>query len=148
MIPVKNGQLRTFGGADSVTPELLDRLYSRMASWIRLLDSTMRAEFPSWEILSAFNVFDLGTKPSDAVISESLSCLAKAFVVNPGRLGGQFVDFKTFAQVEVPLPQSLAAVSGSSLCARLGWEICAPFPGTASSHDSLRGLLLSFYIRC
>lgn len=99
MIPVKNGQLRTFGGADSVTPELLDRLYSRMASWIRLLDSTMRAEFPSWEILSAFNVFDLGTKPSDAVISESLSCLAKAFGVNPGRLGGQFVDFKTFAQV-------------------------------------------------
>ena len=114
MIPVKNGQLRTFGGADSVTPELLDRLYSRMASWIRLLDSTMRAEFPSWEILSAFNVFDLGTKPSDAVISESLSCLAKAFVVNPGRLGGQFVDFKTFAQV-VTRPQAQTRSAASKL---------------------------------
>lgn len=88
--------VRSIGGG-GVHPEVVDRCMSRMAAWVRLVMSTIAAEFPSWEVLNAFTAFNLRLSKS-AFIGESLSRLSKVFGLDADALRDQFDDFRLFAQ--------------------------------------------------
>lgn len=88
--------LRSIGGG-GVHPEVVDRCMARMAAWVRLVMSTIAAEFPSWEVLNAFTAFNLRLSKS-AFIDESLSRLSTVFNLDVDALRQQFLDFRLFAQ--------------------------------------------------
>jgi hypothetical protein len=88
--------LRSIGGG-GVHPEVVDRCMSRMAAWVRLVMSTIAAEFPSWEVLNAFTAFNLRLSTS-AFIDESLNRLANVFGLDVDALRDEFLDFRLFAQ--------------------------------------------------
>jgi len=87
--------LRSIGGG-GVHPEVVDRCMSRMAAWVRLVMSTIAAEFPSWEVLNAFTAFNLRLSKS-AFIDESLCRLANVFGLDVVALRDEFFDFRLFA---------------------------------------------------
>lgn len=50
---------RTFGGPDAVTRGMIDRCLAHMQKYVRLATAVTRAEFPQFEVMSAFKVFHL-----------------------------------------------------------------------------------------
>jgi hypothetical protein len=88
--------LRSIGGG-GVQPEVVDRCMSHMAAWVRLVMSTIAAEFPSWEVLNAFAAFNLRLSKS-SFIDESLNRLANVFGLDAAALRDEFLDFRLFAQ--------------------------------------------------
>ena len=47
------------GGPNSVTRDIMSRCLSRMANWIRLTIAAVSAEFPSWQLTCALEIFEL-----------------------------------------------------------------------------------------
>ena len=92
-----NGEIRSVGGTSSVTDEVLDRCFARMAAWVRLVAQTIQSEFPQWELIRAFGCLDLSPRPSPEVIEKSLEQLAQCFKLNLASLQGEFEDFQAFA---------------------------------------------------
>ena len=91
--------VRSFGGPSSVPLELIDRCLSRMAAWVRLSMETVRAEFPDWEVITAFGALNLKINLRGNFITDSLTRLAQTFDVDPSALEVQFTDFhKTAAK--------------------------------------------------
>lgn len=54
-----DGKIKSIGGADQVPDSLLRKCLCRMAAWCRLAQATLRAEFPDFDVLVAFDIFDL-----------------------------------------------------------------------------------------
>ena len=94
---LSNGEIRSVGGTSSVTDEILDRCFARMAAWVRLVAQTIQSEFPQWELIRAFGCLDLSPRPSQEVIEKSLEQLAQCFKLNLASLQGEFEDFQAFA---------------------------------------------------
>ncbi|CAK0823904.1 unnamed protein product, partial [Prorocentrum cordatum] len=55
------GHPRTIGGPGSVTPEIKERCRNRMVAWCRLAQATVKAEWPDFEVMAAFDAFNLQT---------------------------------------------------------------------------------------
>lgn len=69
------GKPKSIGGLSNPAP-LLDKVFQRMASWLHLATQTVHSEFPSFELLSSFMMFDV-----QAPESEAWFCLAFAFSI-------------------------------------------------------------------
>jgi hypothetical protein len=95
---------KNLGGPGAITPEILDSCIARLAAWVRLTSATVRAEFPDWDVISAFNAFSLKVDPdspkANAFIAKCLERLAKTFNVDSRALMLQFTDFRKFALVK------------------------------------------------
>ncbi len=63
-----NGAPRKLGGADRISPGLLDRAVQRLVAWVRLSKEVLRAEFPHFEVLQAFAAVDL--RPASRLYKE------------------------------------------------------------------------------
>ena len=92
-----SGKHKTIGGTSSVTPELLNRCFGRMAGYVRLAAESIAAEFPSWELLSAFGCMDLKPLPSKEFVAESLARLSQCFGWDKAQLIHEFENFQAFA---------------------------------------------------
>lgn len=57
-----NGEPHTFGGKDRINPAMVQRCLARMCCWVKLAIQTIEAEFPSFSLLRAFQIFDLTTR--------------------------------------------------------------------------------------
>ena len=55
----EGGRMKSIGGPNRVTVAIIARCLSRMANWCRLTVAAVSAEFPSWDLIMAFEVFDL-----------------------------------------------------------------------------------------
>ena len=55
----------TIGSASGVPHHVVERCLQRMCSWLVLVVATVRAEFPSWQLVQAFCIFD--TDPASAI---------------------------------------------------------------------------------
>ena len=89
---------KTFGGFGFVSRAMLGGCYTRMAAWVRLVSTSIAAEFPSWEVLQAFGVFGLSAAPSELFVKESLARLSHSFGLSEAALTSEFVDFQRFAK--------------------------------------------------
>ena len=54
-----SGRPKTFGSAGGVDPEMVTRCLRRMAAATVLAEVVIHAEFPEWDLLAAFNIFDV-----------------------------------------------------------------------------------------
>ena len=91
---------RTLGGPRAVTPAILDACFNRMSNWIRLAKMVIMAEFPSFDAIAAFSVFDVPAasqttmaQSSQPGICTKLETLAKLSGVSSTDLVEQFDDF-------------------------------------------------------
>ena len=89
-------EMRVFGG-NRLQPEIIDRCLSRMVAWVRLVLESISAEFPSWEILTAFGAFDLKLVGQQSFVRESLQQISTVFELDYNQLFLEFADFKPLA---------------------------------------------------
>ena len=89
--------MRSLGGPSSVPTTMIDRCLSRMAAWVRLAVTSIKAEFPSWELVMAFGAFSLHPLPSPEFQQEALHRMAGAFSLDLRRLSLEFADHQAFA---------------------------------------------------
>ena len=92
--------MRSLGGPSAVPLELISRCLSRMAAWVRLCMDTVRAEFPDWEVITAFGALSLKICATNQFVTDSLQRLAQTFDVDPSALKSQYVDFRRTAVVK------------------------------------------------
>lgn len=83
-----DGKVKTIGGADDVPEALLRKCLNRMAAWCRLAQATLHAEFPDFDVLVAFDIFDLSNlqpKGPLEVNAEHAQLLCRTFGVDLDR---------------------------------------------------------------
>ena len=61
---------------------------------------TVRAEFPDWEVITAFGALSLKICATNQFVTDSLQRLAQTFGVDPSALKSQYVDFRRTAVVK------------------------------------------------
>ncbi len=103
------------GGRDGATyTAMAKRCLQRMSCWVRLAIAVLHAEFPNFEILSAFSLFELGAECcdggqplalrgvwNDAQLSArdgKLKCLAHTFGLDVRELTAQYLDLLPIAR--------------------------------------------------
>ena len=62
-----------------MTPVLLEDCYSRMAVWVRLAQETLEVEWPTFEAIRAFSVFQLEPRLSPDVVKKDLTKIGQIF---------------------------------------------------------------------
>ena len=90
---------RNLGGS-RIGQGVLDRCFGRMQTYVTLAESVIRAEFPDFELLHSFAIFNLTSKGKARAEDSQYtmffkSCvnrLAKAFVVDVAQLEAEFED--------------------------------------------------------
>ena len=90
------GAHRTIGWGGNVTQQITDKCLDRMRNWCRLAQLVVRAEFPDFELLYSFSIFNLhapkdkdeGNALSDVKISHGVHFerLARVFEVDQEEL--------------------------------------------------------------
>ena len=110
-------QARTIGGLAHPVP-LLDKILQRMAAWLQLACQTVRAEFPSYELLSSFMIFDVEA-PEDEEwrFSKQSACqrLAKVFKVDDQGLMDEISNLQ-------PIATQLFISSGKKISSFEAWR--------------------------
>ena len=77
---IKCGQrFRSIGGSGVVTPHVLATCYGRMAIWVRLAQETLEVEFPAFEAIRAFSVFQLQPRLAPDVVKQDLTKISQVF---------------------------------------------------------------------
>jgi hypothetical protein len=97
MLSIHEGREMKVGSLKAAPPELVDRCLSHMAAWVKLCVSTIMGEFPDFEVVSAFSVFDLSlaeTLGGDGFMTTGLRRLAKTFAIDHKLLRHEFIDFR------------------------------------------------------
>ena len=105
---VLNGQPRTLGGPDKVTPAVKAGCQKHMQAWLQLVASTLKSEFPHWEVLSGFSVFNLHDAETEDK-TDNVRRLAKAFKLDSQTLYDELADHEHIAR------QIQKSTGGSSL---------------------------------
>ena len=76
---IRVGQnFRSLGGS-GVSPQILSECYDRMAVWVRLAQETLEAEWPTFEAIRAFSVFQLQPRLSPHVVKKDLAKITQIF---------------------------------------------------------------------
>lgn len=96
---------KTLGGEKRVTPAMRQECRQLCQKWVRLVGETILAEFPSYDILGSFHVFNLDPKArrdaSDCLVQDSaataLARLAKHCNVDPAALTAELEDHRPIA---------------------------------------------------
>eukprot|EP00959_Pyramimonas_sp_CCMP1952_P135096 2826697-Pyramimonas_sp.AAC.1 len=97
-----NGQAKVLGGPTQMTGQVIARCLQRMSNWVRLTIESLKAEFPAYEILQAFKIFNLRTGTRISSIGSRSECdalqrLAKVFTVDAEQLRDQLNDARNYA---------------------------------------------------
>ena len=71
-------QFRSVGGAEA-SPQILDACFGRMVLWVELCKETLQAEWPTFEALQCFSVFQLRPRLQPQVIRADLAKIATIF---------------------------------------------------------------------
>lgn len=77
---------KELGCVSGVTDAVAQACLRRMANWVRICEATLDSEFPSFEVLRSFSIFNVRNVSSDAlpssvIRSNCLSRLQKAFMM-------------------------------------------------------------------
>ena len=100
----------TVGGPGRVSPMLKVECRKQMQVWIRMLGEVLASEFPGWDILSAFSVFELKPAASrrqddedvilerDSFLASSAQRLAQVFNFNLEGFIAELEDHRPVAQ--------------------------------------------------
>ena len=70
---------RSIGGKDAVSPQLLNDCYCRMASWVRIAEEALKCEWPTFEAVQCFAVFQLKPRLTSSQISKDLEKICTIF---------------------------------------------------------------------
>lgn len=63
---VTSTEMKVLGGPDEITEEIVTRCIQRMCNWVHLAIRSIRAEFPSYELIQMFSIFNLQEVPVKA----------------------------------------------------------------------------------
>ena len=94
------GTRKRIGFGGPAPADLLQRCLQRMQAWVSLAIPVVKAEFPSWELLQAFSVFELDGKVSAGSREDydgNVRRLAHRFGVDHIKLASQLADVSVFA---------------------------------------------------
>jgi hypothetical protein len=86
-------KVHTVGAPGGPRPDVVARCFGRLQAWVRLASDVVRAECPSFEIVTATAAFDL----TQTVQEEHLSRLALVFGCDEVALRREFSDFRPMA---------------------------------------------------
>ena len=135
---------KTIGGDGAITTAMRTTCLARMMNFCKLAKLTITAEFPSFDTLVAFEVFDI---PDDATISGDISAsagnqlqlLARVFGLNPDKLRRGFAFTRPIA---VQKKHTLSELSNLS-----AWKAAIDHIGRARRFDSNVLTLLAALLR-
>lgn len=96
------GEPKTVGGAQKVTPSLVAECIGIMKLYVSLAVEVVRCEFPQFEILGAFRIFDLqqSSTPDPAEVKKHAERLCQVFEVHTPSFLQEFWDHKFIAMNE------------------------------------------------
>jgi hypothetical protein len=103
LVSTSSGETKTIGGPGSVTVEIIGRCLSRMAGWARLSLQCISFEYPGWDLVLCYVIFNLsdykekhgfGTDFADGCIAR----LAKAMNKDCEELKRQMLAYVGFAK--------------------------------------------------
>ena len=89
--------MRVIGGG-GINPAVLDRCFGRVSNWLQVLRHTVKAECPEFDLLMAFEMFNLEYDMQPHIREDHLCKLGKAFGVPQQVLGAQLLDVWPLAQ--------------------------------------------------
>lgn len=72
-------EFRSIGGKDVVTAQLLNDCYGRMASWVRIAEEALKCEWPTFEAVQCFAVFQLKPRLTSSQIAADLGKICTIF---------------------------------------------------------------------
>jgi hypothetical protein len=129
------GEVTSIGGHDVENSTALQNCFRRMAAYVSLVADVVATEFPDYELLGSFKVFNLsaqegrGSGSMNKPTTESLDRLAQAFTVPAAALKDQFCRVRPVAilkQNERP-----------NVCNKVAWQeaiqSCQRHHGTKSN---------------
>lgn len=86
-----DGKTRTLGGG-APKPSVLDKCFTRMCNWLQIARHTIKAEFPEFAMVRAFEVFNLESTMGPTVRADHVVKLASIFNVDRFELESQLLD--------------------------------------------------------
>ena len=98
------GEAKTLGGAGKVSADIIATCRVRMQSFVALAVQTLRAEFPCFELLSSFGIFNVAPSQktvcnqSDERTCTSIQRLAQVFSCDSEALMSEFLDHQPIAR--------------------------------------------------
>lgn len=98
-----DGVPKTIGGRDCLPRPVIDRCLARMASWVKMAQSVVEAEFPDFRVLAAMGVFSLtegnlrGSGSRDCFATQC-ERVAKFFKLDAATFVEQLNDILPFAK--------------------------------------------------
>ena len=92
-----DGRARSLGGK-APSSQTVERCFSRMRNWLQVVRHTIRAEFPEFAMVRAFEVFNLESDTGPRLRAEHLEKLAATLGVDNRTLEAQLVDMWPMAK--------------------------------------------------
>ncbi|CAK9104835.1 unnamed protein product [Durusdinium trenchii] len=103
LLPTLDGKsVRSLGGPGSITAELVVQCLKRMQTWVRLAKMVIQHEFPEWDLVSAFQLFNVtgGKKLLSTQTQEThINRISKFFDLDVMQFRTQFYDLAALARV-------------------------------------------------
>ena len=93
-------QHKSFGCMGGISQDVIGRALGRMRNWLAVIESVVAAEFPSFDVLSSFGIFNLDTDSKQLRWDPDASHfdrLARTFKVDPHQLAVQYQCFRPLA---------------------------------------------------
>lgn len=102
LLPTLDGKgIRSLGGPGSITAQLMSNCLERLQAWVHLAKMVVRHEFPEWDVVSAFQLFNVASPRllSTETQDNHIKRLAKFFDLDAVQFRAQFVDLAALARV-------------------------------------------------
>lgn len=102
LLPTLDGKgVRSLGGPGSITADLVTRCLQRMQTWVRLAKMVIKHEFPEWDLVSAFQLFNVAAGKNKATQTQEnhIKRLAQFFKLDVVQFRAQFIDLSALARV-------------------------------------------------
>ena len=119
LVHLSNGRPKTIGHPDGAEPATIDACLGRMVNWWRLAEEVLRTDFPDWDILMSFEVFQV---PRSIALPDStkahLARLAEFFDVPTDRVTQEYLLMLPVANQMARTTAGLAASTSCDAWAR------------------------------
>ena len=104
ILPGSAGGALTIGDRDGIPHHVVQRCLKRMAGWVALVAKVIAAEFPAYEVVQSFSVFNLSRDShgdpdgSTTIMAKQLSRLANVLGQDANALHAQWADHRPLAR--------------------------------------------------
>lgn len=103
VLPTLDGRgVRTLGGPGSITAQMVEQCLRRMRGWVQLANAVIAHEFPEWDLITCFQIFNV-TAERATVTNQTRDShvrrLAKFFSVDLVQFRAQLDDLSAIARV-------------------------------------------------